>query len=189
MFETISNLRLISNFQNPNIHTQNKNLKARPTLFHWFVILVHHGKKILIVVFFASKFHQPFQSTPVRFKLYLCAFCSNLTSFTLFPKSEAINIHFIFEFTLQFVQFFIFFFRNIIKWLFQKSKTESAGLASLLVDKTRAPVSVSSASEQWHSRLACEEIGCVRQTFEFSDVILAPSLRFVTNYIAQNKNK
>ena len=101
------NLRLISNFQNPNIHTQNENLKDRPTLFHssGFHCRPRQNLFWLLLYFFASKFHQPCQSTrPVVTFQAVCAFCSNLTSFTSFPKSEAINIHFIpiFEFTSLF---------------------------------------------------------------------------------------
>ena len=66
------NLRLISNFQNPNIHTQNKNLKARPTLFHSSGFHCRPRQNLFwLLYFFASKFHQPCQSTPVRFKLYV----------------------------------------------------------------------------------------------------------------------
>ena len=59
LFETLRNLRLISNFQNPNIHTQNKNLKARPTFFQYSSGFHCRPRQNLfwLLYFFASKFH------------------------------------------------------------------------------------------------------------------------------------
>ena len=140
------------------------------------------AKFVLIVVFLRVKFHQPCQSTYISTFQAVCAFCLNLTSFTSFPKPEAISIQFIFEFISLF---------NLFGFSFSSSETESSccfrnsqkSKTELTNDKTSAPLSVSSAAEQQHSRLACEEIGCVRQTFEFSDVILAPSFSLVANQL------
>ena len=58
----------------------------------------------------------------------------------------------------------------------------------LRITETRAPCSASSAVERWLSRLACEEIGCVSQTFELSDDDFSAIYEFFCQ-LSTNPNK
>ena len=74
------------------------------------------AKFVLIVVFLRVKISSALSDYTSTFQA-VCAFCSNLTSFTSFPKSEAINIHFIFGFTSLF---------NLFGFSFSSSEIESS---------------------------------------------------------------
>ena len=105
------------------------------------------AKFVLIVVCISSRQISSALSVYTNTFQAVCAFCSNLTAFTSFPKSVAINIHF--QFIFEFISLF-----NLFGFSFSFSDTHTEASSNLLFQKSktelikRAPLSVSSAAEQ-----------------------------------------